>query len=375
MARSTVFFKLLCFVALWSCSKEPVSRLTIDLSGLNVQFPVTISLSEAVYSPQGWNNVFHDHQVDGPIVVWPEKYKRKFISHFIVMDAKKQVIVMSEEFIYSNDELKANVTRKGKNRRVPILVITGGENTLYKNKHFLERPQFVIPDSLEGKIKNQPEKFVSNQRFGNQWRQYQKKLVSEIKKFPSCYYTLFRLVDLVGLIDNVTAEMSYSSLSPELKATSEGQYILKFIKTSLATKNGMPLPEITVFNANARQINLKNILKGKKYHFIDIWSSWCVPCRKQIPLILKSYQRVDTSKMEFISLSVDTDQKSWQLATKRADIRWPNYIQGPKENLYEKLAFNYIPQNMLTDSDGRILARNVTTNELDHFILRYRLNN
>ncbi|MBA3285375.1 MAG: TlpA family protein disulfide reductase [Nitrosopumilus sp.] len=43
---------------------------------------------------------------------------------------------------------------------------------------------------------------------------------------------------------------------------------------------------------------------GKKV-FVNLWATWCPPCRKEMPSIIKLYQSIDTSKADYIMVSLD----------------------------------------------------------------------
>ncbi|WP_435523487.1 TlpA family protein disulfide reductase [Chryseobacterium indoltheticum] len=55
--------------------------------------------------------------------------------------------------------------------------------------------------------------------------------------------------------------------------------------------------------------------KNYKKHLVIFWASWCGPCRQEIPLLKKVYSE-SNKEIEFVSVSIDNDKKSWKRSIK-----------------------------------------------------------
>lgn len=101
--------------------------------------------------------------------------------------------------------------------------------------------------------------------------------------------------------------------------------------------------------------------KGK-YVYVDVWATWCVPCRGEIPHLKKTEEAFHGKNIEFVSISIDQqkDNAEWQkFVTKkqlggvqlRADKEWnSDFVKAYK--------INAIPHFILIDPEGKIVNAN-----------------
>jgi thiol-disulfide isomerase/thioredoxin len=77
--------------------------------------------------------------------------------------------------------------------------------------------------------------------------------------------------------------------------------------------SGKPSPVFDYENHKGGKTSLES-LKGS-YVYVDVWATWCGPCRQEIPL-LKVEQQFEGKNIKFVSISVDTQK------TMRNGPRW-----------------------------------------------------
>lgn len=100
---------------------------------------------------------------------------------------------------------------------------------------------------------------------------------------------------------------------------------------------------------------------------IDFWASWCPPCIKSMPIIVKLYDRYKDSGFEIVGISLDENESSWKSAIKRLGMTWPQYIDdGNGSNGLAAREYNIrqIPQTYLLDKKGNIAGHNLSGVEL-----------
>jgi thiol-disulfide isomerase/thioredoxin len=104
--------------------------------------------------------------------------------------------------------------------------------------------------------------------------------------------------------------------------------------------------------------------KGKTI-FLNVWATWCGPCRVEMPSIQKLYDKVDKEKIVFIMLSVD-DRKSFDKVVdfvSEKEYTFPVYV--PHEYLPEQLMVRTIPTTFVINKDGKIAAKETGTANYD----------
>jgi thiol-disulfide isomerase/thioredoxin len=134
-----------------------------------------------------------------------------------------------------------------------------------------------------------------------------------------------------------------------------------------AMKSGnRPAPEITSLTPEGKELKLSS-LKGKVV-LIDFWASWCGPCRKENPNVIRLYQKYKNKGFTIFSVSLDTEAANWKKAIEQDGLVWPYHVsdllgwQTPLTQLYN---FNGIPHTVLIDAKGNIIDTGLRGTELE----------
>ena len=124
---------------------------------------------------------------------------------------------------------------------------------------------------------------------------------------------------------------------------------------------GKPAPDFEELLTD-RKTNLKlSDLKGK-YVMIDFWASWCGPCRKENPNVVKTYTKYKDDGFTIVSVSLDTDKQKWLGAIQADGLIWPNHVSdlgGWNSKVSKKYNVSSIPFTVLIDKEGNILQTNL----------------
>lgn len=122
--------------------------------------------------------------------------------------------------------------------------------------------------------------------------------------------------------------------------------------------NGQPAPIFTFEDVNGKQICLEDF-KGK-YVMIDIWATWCGPCKKQIPFMKEVERELKGGDIVFVSMSSDEEKEK---------VTWKSMVQeflpgdvnlitnnGFNDSFIQHYKLEYIPHFMLIGPDGRMIS-------------------
>lgn len=122
---------------------------------------------------------------------------------------------------------------------------------------------------------------------------------------------------------------------------------------------GSPAPEIDLPNPNGENIKLSSF-KGK-HVLIDFWASWCKPCRKESPRLVRLYQQHKNSGFEIFSVSLDRKKLDWEKAIKKDLLKWTHVSDLKYFNSIAAAEYKIeaIPATYLVDPTGVIIAKNL----------------
>ncbi|WP_149304142.1 TlpA disulfide reductase family protein [Pareuzebyella sediminis] len=141
--------------------------------------------------------------------------------------------------------------------------------------------------------------------------------------------------------------------------------IKKIISRRKILDYGNRPPKIVLPNQKNELIDNES-LKGK-YVLLEFWASWCGPCRKTNPELLKVYNSFKNKDFEILGISQDKDLKKWKNAIKEDKIEWLQVIDT-LNGTSSKYNITTIPYNILVDKEGRIIIRNVKPKKLNEIL-------
>ena len=130
---------------------------------------------------------------------------------------------------------------------------------------------------------------------------------------------------------------------------------------------GEPFTDISQFDTSGVAISLSSLIS--KYTLVDFWASWCGPCRAQNPDLVDMYRRW-SKKFEIVGVAFDQDNDRWKKAIVDDGLTWPQMsdLKGWGNSAAELYSIRAIPQNILIDPAGIIVARNIEIPELENFL-------
>jgi thiol-disulfide isomerase/thioredoxin len=206
---------------------------------------------------------------------------------------------------------------------------------------------------------------------------YQSELVKESQKYNNF------LIDALAL-RWASIEGNYERI-PELikdfsqrwkgkKSATSWMIQVNSIITKLPPSPGDPFPDYNLPMANGQVISLKKQL-GTSLTLIDMWASWCAPCRKEnketlVPL----WDKHHNNGFQIVGYALDSDDNAWKKAIEKDGAnRWPHasHLKGDESPFFEQLKISSIPANYLLDAKGIIIAKNLHGTELEKFVSKY----
>jgi len=236
----------------------------------------------------------------------------------------------------------------------------------------LEAKQMALNEQVMRSFKNK-KKENTNEDAPNEFAPQLELIYSEmgkiqnafIQQHPDSYVSL----DLInerneGAVELAKLRLDLKSLSPRMKNTATGKNLLAKLAMAEKTGIGQQALDFTQNNTKGEPVTLSS-LKGK-YVLVDFWASWCAPCREENPQVLKAYQKFKDKNFEIISVSLDDKKEPWLKAIETDGLPWIQVsdLKGWKNAVARLYGVTSVPQNLLLDPNGKIVAKNLRGEEL-----------
>lgn len=173
-------------------------------------------------------------------------------------------------------------------------------------------------------------------------------------------YLLFEAIqnDLFRIKDSIKRNVVFHQLITTLNNPK--------LKTALLLKNtllqnlqrGGKAPNFSAQGINLNAFNL-NSLKDR-YVVLDIWATWCGPCKQEAPYFEELAERYTSERLAFVSISIDENKDTWRTAaaSKKGKVL-QLWATNAEEDFEKAFAVNSIPRFLLIDPRGNIINPNL----------------
>lgn len=161
------------------------------------------------------------------------------------------------------------------------------------------------------------------------------------------------------------------SMNDEIRNTPTAQRLLAVIRKIATLKVNDAAPNFSLKDMNGKVVSLSSF-RGKKV-LLNFWASWCGPCRKEHPDLIRLSERFQPKGMVFISISKDENINNWKEAVKKDRLSWFQLLDEENEKGLST-ANNYgvfgIPQTIVIDENGKVLIISDTLVDIDAFLAK-----
>ncbi|NJL15361.1 MAG: AhpC/TSA family protein [Microscillaceae bacterium] len=198
---------------------------------------------------------------------------------------------------------------------------------------------------------------LKNNDITKSYNYFQANKTSLLSLFSFSRYTTF-------FSDYSKIEQDFALLPMWAKNSPDGKNILAKIEGAKSAQVNTRAKNFVQQSLTGQSISLEDF-EGK-YILLDFWASWCAPCRKEHPNLIRIYEHFKNQNLEIISVSLDSERDRWQSAITKDNLTWTQVsdLKGQQNGIAILYGVQSIPTNFLINPEGIIIAKNLTSEEL-----------
>jgi thiol-disulfide isomerase/thioredoxin len=120
-------------------------------------------------------------------------------------------------------------------------------------------------------------------------------------------------------------------------------------------KKGLPAPNFSYPDQQGKNVGLAD-LKGKVV-YIDVWATWCGPCKVEIPHLEKLQEKFHDQPVAFVSVSIDKNATAWAKMVKENNMSGIQILadKAGSSQICQDYKIKGIPRFILIDQQGNIV--------------------
>jgi len=275
------------------------------------------------------------------------------------------------EFLDSFTELPLSFTTKEKENlnfeKLMNLFSYQQAHSYFTNKTDFE-PSSSITSQYENVDFDNEESFINYDNYRNLSMNYYSSMASEgdmdavgdkISSLKSPSIKKAVLKNMAFLISPSNEDLSKvvdiimnNSTDEEFKSEISEKY-----ESMKALAKGQPSPSFEYANTSGEMVSSES-LKGKLV-YVDVWATWCGPCKREIPYLKEVEEKYRDKGVEFVSISIDKqkDKQKWIDFVNTESLKGVQVIADKDWNsdFVRSYSISGIPRFLLIDENGNIL--------------------
>lgn len=263
----------------------------------------------------------------------------------------------------SADGFGSNYTVKGSPMSLDLQ-----EANQYLQKNFIKGQEL---NQLYQDAQNNPKRDSLVEALTHTYERMMEDEAAFLKTFLNTHAKSLACLAVVEKLDKDRYLDEYQKLDASLsKALPKSAYVMDYHKRLEELARFAPgtlAPDIKLNTPEGQELALSS-LRGKVV-LLDFWASWCGPCRRENPNVVRIYNRFKEKGFTVYSVSLDKNKGNWTEAIQKDRLTWSNHVSDLgywNSSVVPLYKIEGIPLTFLLDKEGKIVAKGLRDKELEN---------